>query len=588
MSKGFEKLHIKSAVRSRSNVKLEKYNLTTQNFGEICPLTCLELVPSDKITSMSINTFARLAPMVVPTYSSMFFKTAAYFVPYHQIMDGADAYIAGQRYSMGNLLYMRYITLEDLVDYFTSKSTISTSSNYDWKYINSSGDTVYMKLTEIGKYGYKVLKGLGYEIPRGINNNATSGSWLTKMKTFKLSAFPLLCFAKVYCDWMMNNQRYHSEALTQALYNIKTNQDAGSTVYSADGHVSYGFIDLLISGLRLNYETDYFTSAWQSPNTPLDGMPLIGNMPYFNSNSESTLFNDVKNVTLPVTVSSGVAGINQRALDYLSRFNDWVRRNSFVSTKDTEQILAKFGVKIDDYKVRFAYRLGSSSTPIQVGDVTATANSSIGGVEVPIGDYVGKGILSGSHQGVDFTSSDYGMLVVMSWITPRVSYSQGFDHSVLRINPTDFYSPEFDDMQASPISVMEVAQCNKTQANASMDDGSKVFGFVPKYSDYLYSRDVVSGDMILSEGYEAWHFNRDFSSMLNNNQVVAQSVAMNQMMSTDSEYNRIFTITDGLEDKFILTSKIEVKMNRPMKSLSAKADLGEGNLIVDRNGSQVS
>lgn len=592
MSKGFDFLKIKPAVKDHSNCKIDKFNITTQNFAEILPLHCQELVPGDNLHSLSIKTFARLSPMVVPTYSSMFYKTAAFFVPFHQVFDGADSFISGQGMHMGRTHFMRYITLSDLI-VVLSKSTYSTlgsSSNFDYKIIGvDSVNVQYRKLTSEGKYLYKVLKCLGYEIPRGVDYFNPSSVWNTKMKDFKLSALPLLCYGKAYCDWMMNNQRWNGDSLVKILYDIKVNFNIG-TYYTSDGHVTSDFIDLLIQSTRVNYETDYFTSLWEKPNAPLgsNGQSYGSDISIYRSSTQPNYVlnrNDENNYAS--ITSPGGPLLEGRLMDWLSRFNDYIRRNNFVSTKDTEQILARFGIKIDDYKTRFAYRLGSSSTPIQVGDITATANSQIAGVEVPLGDYVGKGILSGANQNASFKCSDYGMLIVFSYIVPRVSYSQGFDHSVLRLKPTDFYTPEFDAMQASPVTLMEVAQCNKTEINNSSADGSKVIGFAPQYTNYLYQRDVISGDMILFDENHAWHFNRKFDDLLNRNQLIAQSIQMNQMFRGD-EYNYIFTLQDSEEDKFYVTSKIEAKMTRPMASLSSKAELGDGDFTVDRGGSQAS
>lgn len=586
MAKGFDNLHIKSAVRGRSNVKFDKLLLTTMNIGEIVPSHIMELVPSDKI-NIHHDTFARLAPMPVPSYVKLFYKTASFFVPFHQVMDGADSFIAGQTTYNGHIHQMRYFTLEDLFTVFYNLSNSVQSGGFDWKFTNSAGVVNNMRFTPLGKHCYKVLKNLGYEIPRGIDNR-TSSTWSSSYKLTKVSALPFLCYVKAYMDWMSNSVRYNTDALCSIMYDIKVNASS-TTYYSTDGHVKPDFITYAINQIRLNYDTNYFTGAWETPNSPIN---QYGNITSISFPYSPTVNGSVNSGADNVTTAIQGGTINERALQYLARFQSWVRRNNFVGTKDVEMILSRMGVKIDDYKVRFAYRLGMTSTPVQIGDVTATANSLYptpsGNENFAIGDYVGKGILNTQKNTDTFTSSDYGFYVQIAWIAPQVQYSQGFDHHVLHMTPTDFYTPEFDQMQASPIPVMEVAQCNKKQTTNNNIDGTAVFGFVPKYSEYLYQRDVVSGDMLLSEGYDAWHFNRDLSAEIDTAAFKAQSVTFNQIPVNDTEFNRIFDVTDDSEDKFIIASRFETVANRPMLSLSDKADLGDGGLDVQRNGTQIN
>lgn len=89
MAKGFDTLHVKSAVRSRNKFDLSRTHLTTMNFGEIVPLMCEETIPGDDI-KVNASYFSRMAPLVKPTYGKFSFKTMTAFVPYHQIAEDFD------------------------------------------------------------------------------------------------------------------------------------------------------------------------------------------------------------------------------------------------------------------------------------------------------------------------------------------------------------------------------------------------------------------------------------------------------------------------------------------------------------------
>ena len=93
--KGFDVLKVKSAVKTHNKFDLSRTHLTTMDFGEIVPLFVEETVPGDKFT-VSADYFARLAPLVKPTYGKFSFRTVSAFVPYHQIAVDAEAWLAGK------------------------------------------------------------------------------------------------------------------------------------------------------------------------------------------------------------------------------------------------------------------------------------------------------------------------------------------------------------------------------------------------------------------------------------------------------------------------------------------------------------
>lgn len=75
---GYDILNVKSAVKSRSHLKWDRRHLTTTDFGQIMVAFNEELVPGDDLNNVRGNFFARLAPLVKPTYGKCDFKTAAF------------------------------------------------------------------------------------------------------------------------------------------------------------------------------------------------------------------------------------------------------------------------------------------------------------------------------------------------------------------------------------------------------------------------------------------------------------------------------------------------------------------------------
>lgn len=163
--KGFDVLHVKSAVKQHNKFDLSRTHLTTMDFGQIVPLFVEETVPGDKF-NVSGEYFSRMAPLVKPTYGKFSFKTVSAFVPYHQIAVDADAWFAGKSTWEGNSPVQRYFTLKNLQDFVFAYTSSGTSTNYDYTYIGSNGTRAYRKFTPAGKYYIKVLNALGYALLR--------------------------------------------------------------------------------------------------------------------------------------------------------------------------------------------------------------------------------------------------------------------------------------------------------------------------------------------------------------------------------------------------------------------------------------
>lgn len=224
--------------------------------------------------------------------------------------------------------------------------------------------------------------------------------------------------------------------------------------------------------------------------------------------------------------------------------------------------------------------------PIQVGDVTATADSN--GIE--LGDYAGKGILNGGSH-FTYKAEDYGYLFVFGYFTVIPMNGYGIDRRVLRTQPLDFYNPEFDGLGADVISVGEYFS---SPIIAAGDDGmcdSNVFGFTERYNSYRYGRDVLTGEMrdYSSDGdMNVWHTGRLLTTARAGSELVAQSSTVNTLSQTDSQYDRIFSLESGPENKFYLTAQFGVTAIRPMLNLNQVVRLGEGSTVVPRNGNVVN
>lgn len=590
MAKGFDILNVKSAVKSRNKFDLSRTHLTTMNFGEIVPLFVEETVPGDDIKVVG-NYFSRMAPLVKPTYGKFQFKTMTAFVPYHQIADDADAWLAGKDTWEGSSTHQRFVTIEQLCLFVVSycATLAGNENNADIVFKASDGSLVYRRYSSFGKYCVKVLNSLGYAIPQGIDFSSGS-SWLSGIGQTRLSAYPLLAFFKAYNDYMSQSQRFNVSPLSNFLKSVKHNVVATAGGYLTTGSIAYTGLKVMFDNLKLCYDNDYFTSAWQSPNSPLTqdtSLITTGEVP---ASSDYTVRMDDAN-KLMAQGGDAFTQISQRALDFLKSFDDWVRRNNYSGSRAVQQVYSRFGIKTDDYRSNYAHVLSTDIMPVQVGDITATAQDFIGAENpknVVVGDYAGKGIVSGTKS-VECKADDYGLLIVLGYFTVTPMNAYGFNRLVLRNTPLDYYNPEFDGIGADAISVGEYFTSPISTSTTTTD--KSVYGYTERYNAYRYGRDNITGDFRnyhKDSDMNVWHTGRLLGDIRDAGNLVAQSSSVNTLPQTSSEYNRIFSVTDGSVDTFYVTAQFKVDAIRPMLNLNQVVKLGEGNTAVPRNGNVIS
>lgn len=603
MAKGFDMLRIKSAVKSYSKMSLPRTHLTTMEFGQIIPLFCEELVPGDKF-SVDGNFFSRMAPLVKPTYGKFSFRTVSGFVPYHQIADDAEAWLAGNEVWEGDTTKHRYFTVLEFVKVFQSANatttSVTSSDYYDFKGTTNSGGTFYAKLTPLGRFYYKILTALGYTFPQNMSYQ-TSSSWFINESETHLSAYPLLAFAKLYNDYMSQSQRYNTSSLSAFLKKVKHGISTTGFDGSTGALSSPGILEIL-NGIRLCYENDYFTSAWRNPNAPLSTIESVSSM-YVNNTDNHTppdfmeslidansqdnfgyARTEIHNQGQPYQSIS--TSISQRMLDFLKSFDNWVRRNNYAGSRAVQKVYARMGIKTDDYRSNYAHIINTDILPVQVGDVTAMASSQ----DEALGDYAGKAIMNGS-KGFSYDSNDYGMLFMLGYFTVTPMNAYGFDKTVLRSHPFDYYTPEFDGLGGEAISYGETFVNPMSPAETVPSSDSAVFGFTERYNSYRFGRDKITGEfrkMLNNADDNTWHTGRLLSDVRGSGNMVAQSPSMNQLSPIDSEYNRIFSVTSDVVDHFYLTCQFDVKAMRPMMSLNEVPRLGEGDTNVPRNGNEIN
>lgn len=570
--------NIASAVQQnggRCNPNLSHKVLATTKIGQILPIFHQETIPGDTIKLHS-SMFCRTLPLSVPSYVNLLYRTMSVFVPYHQVADGVESFMANENAYRGQGNRIPLLT-EYYLSLFLSSAAIGsntgTASNYDfWLDGSTSAQDKRILLTPLGRYAMKVFHLLGYRFGKHLPYTTTSNQGA------KYNALPLLAMAHAYNSFMSYSPLQNTSQLSSVLESGKR---------TPNWVLTNSVLLTIFQSLLVTYEDSFFSTCWKTPfsstETTNGGLRQVSDLSKYAANSYS------QETAMSFANNPGVyTGLAQQASDnvitssqirLLLKFDDYFRRSNYSGSKDIEKIYSQLGVKVDDYRTRYPYFLNESTKSVNIGDVTSTADSG----DAKVGSYAGKAIGDGDG-GFEYHSTDYGMLFTFAWFAPKPIFYLGVDKENLRIDPFDFYTPQLDQNLAVPVQYRQFfAEGN----NAVLP---QVFGYSPLYLEYLYHNDYIVGDFENKVDFTPWHFG--YRKQLENTgtAITAQDDGLIYMPNTGTEFERIFMIDDTelLDvDTLYLTIDNDCRASRPMRDMTGKLGLGDGDVDVNINGSEV-
>lgn len=622
-----DKAQVNTAITDNTKLDLGHQHVTTADFMQLNVAMCTELVPGSKI-DVNMESFARLNPLPVPTFGRASIRNRAFFVPFRTIYRGWNdfitdsVHIASDGYTgsgSANLLSsVPTVTSAALLSAFTNSvgSAVTDAAllynDPNWPateiadIIVGIGTPVKYKFTVLGRQAIKMLESLGYKLD------------VTGSKGTTFSAMPLLALAKIYCDWYWPQQYTNISSYDNLLAMCNLDVAAGPQQLT-----STQVATILAVCAYVQYDSDYFVSAWDQPNQPNSGnysdfklvnidtaSEVIG---IYNSSTAGLTYTENGYVTNNSGAGSSAAGasrlgganapfitpmvaadrsgatyavnppISEYLLHSLHALTDYMKRHQLAGSKAAERYLARFGKALPAEKLNRSLYLGSATQDIQIGDVMSTSETlSISGGN-KLGAYAGKGLSYGNGH---FTcnTDEFGYFIVMSSIVPYTGYFQGIDRMVMRTSKLDFFTPEFDSLGAQPITASELYMPQLSTDMTSGDAYEQVFGFTPRYADYKQSTTMnrLTGNFRLRSvqslnagqrfnSADSWHLNRVFQGNLDFNTSYNNVVHDPDFISGKgdmSQYNRIFYYTNAdTPDNFTIIHNFEIAEYAPMKPL---------------------
>lgn len=605
MSNIISKIRTRIALKDKNKFDLSCDHITTSDFFHINPVYIKEMVPGENI-NINVQTFTRLTPLVRPMYGRCQIVNRGFFVPMRCIMRGWNEFITDTVHE-GQFPVVPKINPAGLAfqireDFATDDGT---ATNYDFSVYVTAQQTTYYKFTPQGRRVWSLLQSLGYRIPLGYYNSTTPD------QSEYLSALPLMAFAKVYYDWY-KTQAYENDEWFNGLFDLSL---SANPIISGDQLSA-----LLTVCSRAVYDKDYFTSAWDRPVAPNNGLNSANYIKDITNDGQQTgnRFSVVSNETVstyyPTTpalnattktgqnpTSPNPASVTQYALDALKSLTDYMKRHQLAGGLAMDRMMARFGVKPSDAALNRSIYLGKDQVDVSIADVMATADS-VGATQTQqttLGQYAGKGVGYSADGWFKYDTNEYGYLIIVSTLIPKVGYVQGMNRQVMHTNRLDFFTPEFDSLGVQAIARKELASDYAGAEGALLEMGSAglngVFGWTSRYAEYKTAKDNLTGQFTvpsINKGMSTWHLFR----MIDLQNAREYDVTHNRSFveATDGkQYDRVFAITDENQseyDHFINIYHFTVEDYAPMSKLFDDYEFkgGKKEVSIEVNGTQLN
>lgn len=574
------------------------------DFGEFLVSRFIECEKSDKWNHCQGDGFLRLAALDFPAYGRSFIKSAAFFVPYYQIIQNVDGFRSNLIADKGQPCLAPSIKADFLnqilggdTSYSITVSNPQTLDDYDFSYCsNNSGapSFIFKRLTTNGRRFYKFFKSLGYDFTM-YNDANTYTSVMDAVPP--INALNILCFAKIWTDYFCNIHLYQSSVLVSLLRSIKDGNNfsiSGYSYYTANtGTLSNRAIESIFLETLVPIENTMYTNAWNSENSPIGDVSaqrpltpssLVGPHIPVNGGNTNNVNQDINSLFISEVSTGDLKHLSPFGINTMFALWDFVKRNDLSGSEPARQALARFGIKGDDINALFVRKLFEASKEIDYSAVLSNSNTfdtstREGSV---LGAYAGVG-LSSLNFDYNYQCSDYGLIINISWLQIVPMQLHGFDPSVLRLQPFDWYTPQYDGKGIRAIPLMEVSTGKSQNTNTGNGDAN-VYGFIGLYDEMRQMRDVVLGDFVLGNA-KKFVYSRDLSSyrdvyrfLLKPQNVGIQYFNRWGVQPTISDPFQ-FDASNG--DRFYLQIKWNFDAERALLSDSASLDLGEGDVIVD-------
>lgn len=544
------------AVSDRSRQDLSSTSYGTTDFGRINIEYFTELVDGDTV-DLDMHSFRRCAPLARTPNVKIRERLACFFVP-HRLHTLRPEQATISQFSWQNWitglsnLEHPYVDGQDIQKLIYNTTVVDASVKYRADYLPDARRFLsQMKLPSVI-----------FNQPVSAPDVVLSGN------VMRINPFVARSYQEIWWSWFRDSSRI-----------VDVNHSDYVPLLGV-GKVAEADVLKLFQPRYACFNKDYFTTAFQNPQSGKTGAGYATLSTTFGQSSSFLQTYDPDNVTLangnvthPTFTNGAKVPIQwERAAHGLQRF---LERNNIAGSRYIERLLARFGNTPTDAVLQIPEKLGWCESELQIGDVTSNIDNTnsdfsdaFGSMTGSIaGQLAGKGGLRQNSKHIKFHAKESGTLMVVSVLIPSVGYYQGLPRELVRgvtNDRFDYFTPEMEKSLG-----FRAVMKSELYADSLADESSlnEVFGWQPAYSDYKHKTDTVHGDLVLdatSTGMSAYHQLRIFDGKPSNTSDFS-------MITPEARYalDRIFAIQGDPSipcqlDHFEGYVHVTCKIDRPM------------------------
>jgi hypothetical protein len=459
----FDSIPLSSPKRSVQD--LTHGHVFSTQMGNLVPQCVIDCVPGDKF-HIGSESMVRFAPMIAPPFNRYNSYNEYFFVPRRILWNNFQKWQVGQ------------------------KKVDDTLYKYPSLIIQSNGDN-YTRL----------LNHLKIPHPNTIN---------TKARSVEINMFAIASY------WMIWDEYYRDQNLQKSVLQTLFEFD-GRETYLTDGNQdgAWDYVrERFDEVFKRSWSHDYFTSCLpfaqkgdpvNLPLGQLNDVPVNVNLATGDDNTwlagrdpnVPPGVQDFIAVTQDDDTDSGVddsylyaqtsqLDIGSTTIKDLRRayaLQRYLERLAIGGTRMIEWVRSVFGVKSSDKRFQRPELIVRTKSPVVISEVLNTSGTDT----APQGNMSGHGLgLSAGSWGSIFIEEP-GYILGLTSVLPETYYYQGVPRHYLKFEPEDHFLPQFEHIGEQAVVQDEIY--------AFQDSGDTTeFGFLPRYSEYKFENNAVTGD----------------------------------------------------------------------------------------------
>lgn len=537
-------------VQKKSGFDKSFQNLFTSKVGTITPILVDELIPNTTVNlKMAITT--QLPPLASDTFMRVKQKYAAFFVPTRIIMPGFENWLCGS----------------------TNGSPSGTNVKIHVPMINTT--SAKLGVGSLGDY-------LGFKLP-GTTNTGISCA---------INALPFLAYHKIYDDWFRNSLVQKPLFVDDVI--------SGNVDYKASN--SNRVVPCSHSGDAFNYRINA-TPKIENPTVASEHSPLFADgvsildlrqanfgTDLYTSCTPSPQNGEAQSVSFTTPAEGQDASFTISALRAANSIQQFLERNNLAGNRLVDYVKAQYGANLSDAIAQRPILIGSGSFDVYSKGIYRT-NAEVENESVAssnpfssVGARYGSAYVDGSDLIIKgFTAAEPGYLMIVTWLSPKVTYSTGIDPMLTRYmssadSQSDMANPILQNVGNEPIFAR--------QLNAAQINSDAVFGYNDRYCTWKDKTDEVHGLLRDESSLQSFALQRTFDGVvkLSSDFLKIPTNFLDQVSSVAGDISKFGYWCDTYFDY-----KVSMPLAKySVPSLQDPAYEHGSDVVVDRGGKQIN